>query len=279
MKILTVATHSQNMFPFLKESCERFGHELIVLGWGDAYKNHHWKDELVSQTIAEFDDDEIICFVDGFDSMVCATPDEMLAELTRMDSDFVMSVDGHMSELRWRQYPLWCYFYMRCFPAIEGHYVNTGMYIGKVKRIKAWIESVDEHREDTKSNQLAWIRCMQNTPKSTWPTLDSDKRLFYNHMEIFSHDSAVTPKPDGTIMSQKAQRVMVISLPGFRDATPLLKVIYGSDVQAPVTSVKWSRGKKVAYYLHPFRYDISVVVIIILAFVIGICVWKSKIKK
>ena len=271
MKLLTVATHSQNMFPFLKHSCERFGHELVILGWGEAYQSHHWKDDLVLQAISNLDDDEVVCFVDGFDSMICATPDELLAEFKSMDTDFVMSVDGHFKELRWTHNPLWCYVYMRCFPTVEGYCVNTGMYIGTVRRVKAWIESVKTHRANTKSNQLAWIRCMKHSPKSMWPTLDTKRRLFYNHMEVFSSDTAIQARPDGTIVGHKTGRILVISLPGFRDATPVLREIYGHDVSVPVTSSQWSTGKKIAYYLRPLQYEICVI-LLILACVIASCV-------
>lgn len=200
MKVFTVATHSQNMFPFLQRSAKRFGHNLHVLGWGETYRNHLQKDELMLEAVTSLPDDEIVCFVDGFDSILCSTPEELLHAYRASGNTFIMSVDGRRSKLQWLRYPLWCYSYLRVFPRIHGGvFINTGMYMGTAREIKDWLTRVQHFTQDTNSNQVAWGRCINANPVHA-PAVDEYSRLFYNHMQLFSDDLAIMGRPDGRVV-------------------------------------------------------------------------------
>ena len=45
VKLVTVATHSESYFPWLKESCVRYNTNLEILGWGEKWQGYHrgWK--------------------------------------------------------------------------------------------------------------------------------------------------------------------------------------------------------------------------------------------
>jgi hypothetical protein len=279
MKTFTVATHSQNMYPYLKNSAKRFGHDFITLGWNQKYKNHLWKDQLMMDACSRLPRDEMVCFVDGFDSIICSTPEDMIKayrEISPNMDDLVMSVEGFPQEMRWARYPLWAYFNFRVFPRIgDGSYINTGMYMAPAAVLVDWLKHVrKKHSYDTKSNQLAWGRCIKSGDGRR-PKFDITRNLFYNHIELFSSDSAIVGYPDGTVRKHDGRRVHVVSLPGFRDCNPLLRQIYGNSVQVSSTSNTWNTNRKMGYYVNALRTDI----IIVSLFVLVLIVLKTRSKQ
>ena len=47
MKLVTVATHAERYFPYLKLSVEKYKYELVVLGWGEEWKGFVWRFHLL----------------------------------------------------------------------------------------------------------------------------------------------------------------------------------------------------------------------------------------
>ena len=79
MKLVTVATHSERYFPYLKLSAEKYGHDLVVLGWGKKWEGYTWKLLLMKEYLRGVADNELVCFIDGFDVIVLQSPDKIEA--------------------------------------------------------------------------------------------------------------------------------------------------------------------------------------------------------
>jgi hypothetical protein len=277
MRVYTVATHSQHLFPFLKESARRFGHSLTVLGWGEQYRDHVWKDDLMCEALEHIDPEEVVCFVDGFDSLLCSTPDELRTAYEAVVRDagaeapVIVSVDAAAAApILWWRHPMWAYAYVRVFPRTpEGVFVNTGMYMGPAGRIRAWLQRVRAHTMGTRSNQLAWARCLRAEGRrdavEEAVRCDVDSRLFYNHFELFSPEGALLGHLDGTVTrTTTGSRVHVVSFPSFRDATPLLHQIFGMHIRSPSTSSwRWSMPVKMAYYVDTFVPELAAMVVVL----------------
>lgn len=267
MKIFTVATHSQNMYPYLEMSAKHFGHDFTVLGWNQKYKNHLWKDELMLEACRKIPNDEIVCFVDGFDSIICSSPNDIIHVYKQMSpemSDIIMSVDGSSDDMRIFTYPLWTYCYWRVFPKVGNMYVNTGMYIAPAGLLVEWLSNVREKCSyDTNSNQLAWIRCINSSENTIKPKIDEKSQLFYNHFEVFSPDDAIKGDPTGWVRTKNGQRVHIVSIPGFRDSTPLLKQMYGGNAFVSPTSESWNTNTKIMYYIKTAYPEIMTIVILL----------------
>ena len=77
MKLITVATHSEAYFPYLKQSCEKNNADLIVLGWGKKWDGYITKLKLVMNYCKSLEDDDIICFVDSFDVIMLRPINEL----------------------------------------------------------------------------------------------------------------------------------------------------------------------------------------------------------
>ena len=70
MHIVTVANKNDGYLNYLIESCKRNGGELEVLGWNQEWKGFMWKISLMIEYLNGLDDDDIVCFVDGYDVII-----------------------------------------------------------------------------------------------------------------------------------------------------------------------------------------------------------------
>jgi hypothetical protein len=77
MRLVTVATHSERYFPVLQESCKRYNSKLDVLGWGEKWQGFGWRFQLVKDFIVDLDDNEVVCFIDGYDVLLLRPIEEM----------------------------------------------------------------------------------------------------------------------------------------------------------------------------------------------------------
>lgn len=71
MRLVTVATSSQGYFPVLKQSCQRFGIDLDILGWGSKWEGFAMKFKLMRDYLDGLADPyELVCFIDAFDIII-----------------------------------------------------------------------------------------------------------------------------------------------------------------------------------------------------------------
>jgi hypothetical protein len=55
---VTVATHSERYFPYLKLSAEKYGHHLVILGWGQKWQGLTWKFQPMKEYLKSIPKDE-----------------------------------------------------------------------------------------------------------------------------------------------------------------------------------------------------------------------------
>jgi len=137
MKLITVATHSERYFPYLKVSAEKYGHELIVLGWGEKWKGLIWKFELMREYLKGLDQNEVVCFVDGFDVLILEDP-------KTIEEKFLKNIKGDKNKIlisreEYSDKPIENTFllflqslvYTKC----KNEYINSGTYMGVVSTL------------------------------------------------------------------------------------------------------------------------------------------------
>jgi hypothetical protein len=145
MKLVTTATHSDGYMPYLKKSCERFGDELIVLGWGQKWTGYSFKIQLMNTFLKDLSDDEVVCFIDSFDVIMLRSLKE-LEESFRVFSKhtgvrLVVGFDRAQSTIIHIGAAIQ-------FGTIHGYHVNSGTYMGYVKELKHMINNV--YKDDPK---------------------------------------------------------------------------------------------------------------------------------
>ncbi len=133
---VTYATHGGKDDRFCRavESSIRSGYDLVILGWGAKWKGLSQKLEAAQKYADNLPDDHSILFTDAFDVMFIQSPDKLLEEYEKFDTDIIFSAEcgcwPHVMEEGGR----------KCKSSANGGYpesptpyrfLNSGTWIGK----------------------------------------------------------------------------------------------------------------------------------------------------
>jgi hypothetical protein len=185
MKLVTVATHKERYFPYLEQSAKRYGHDLVVLGWGQKWQGYTWKFQLMNDYLAKLGDDEIVCFTDAYDVIVLEGPDEIERKFKAMvgnrKDQIVVSEDrsNHKGMLYLMTNKL-------CFHDCYGHYINSGTYIGYAAGIRTLFSkmcSVFKCNADSNDQALLQQYC-QKSPETYH--VDKGSEIFLVICDLFN---------------------------------------------------------------------------------------------
>jgi len=172
MHIVTVATKNEGYFDYLKQSCERNGGKLEVLGWGQEWKGYAMKLNLMRTYLETLQDNEIVCFVDGYDVIVLQ-PIQKLENLFKSSGKkIIFSRDIDSSYIPFLAILLRIYF-GKC----NNYTINSGTYIGYVKDLKLLFKQIyemygtDDNNDD---QQILTKMCHNNSNVG----IDKDRKMF-----------------------------------------------------------------------------------------------------
>jgi hypothetical protein len=129
LHIVTVATESKYYFPYLIESCKRHGKELEILGYGEKWKGFNWRFKLMIEYLKKLPQNDIVCFVDGYDVLCVRDLDEMkkLFLEIRNKTGCEMIIGINEFDKNNYIYNIVAYTY---FGKCNDSYINAGAYIG-----------------------------------------------------------------------------------------------------------------------------------------------------
>lgn len=166
--LVTYATHTERYFEVLKKS-----NDLIVLGYGEEWKGYGQKSRKVVDFCKSKNPDDIICFVDGFDSVILTSKEEILEKYKSYQKPLVFSKDLSHNNILIKY--LKDKFYNRC----DQLHLNSGMYIGTASAI---IELWNDIRDVDDDQTFATKMCNKNKNIA----IDIENRLFYNYSQFDS---------------------------------------------------------------------------------------------
>lgn len=124
LHVVTYATHSQGMFDNLVNNDH--GVKIKVLGWGEKWKYYRQKIVGVLEYTKTLPLDDIIVFVDGFDTEVCRPLDNFIEDFKRIGKDFVISLDPELGGN---------FLTRRIFGTCQNKFINSGLYCGYVWKV------------------------------------------------------------------------------------------------------------------------------------------------
>jgi hypothetical protein len=277
MKLVTIATHSDGYFPYLKKSCEKFGAELIVLGWGEKWTGYSFKSMLLQNFLKGLPDDEIVCCIDSFDVILLRS----IEELEKSFRDF-----SEMSGARVVVgYDRAVHSIVRVaaefqFGNCHGYPINAGTYMGYVKELSRMIDMIysdpklddqklltdycRSHPNDIYVDSASIFFLTINNPlganfyDSNVMSIDKDKRLLYRGVRpFFAHGNG------NTNMNE-----LIESL-GYS--------ISVSEKQALQNFNKKSKIKKARWYIREFvEQNSCILFIVVLLFIVIALLRRSK---
>ena len=176
-KIVTVATEPKKMWA-LEQSAKKYGVEVHNLG-----KDHPWRDpmeglagmpkiQLVNEYLATLQDDDVVLFMDGYDTFFADDPKEVLERYLQFGADIVFGAESE-------HWPLGDDEFMRNKWPDTGtpyKYLNSGLYIGRAKALHEFIAQ-DVPESASKDDQLyCQLRYLKTNPN---PIIDKGYRFPY----------------------------------------------------------------------------------------------------
>lgn len=174
--LVTVATHSERYLPVLDQQAKDKGVNLIKLGFGKKYEGHFMKDKEMIGFLKTVDEDDLVVFVDGFDTLFLGDMQEVREKFDSYGGDLLLSVEniGTLS-----------FIHSSVFERVDGKYINTGLYMGKAGFLLKFLEDI--YSRDTwnkKSNQVNWctyLNKLHREGKFDGIKLDYNSDVFLNH--------------------------------------------------------------------------------------------------
>jgi hypothetical protein len=171
--IVTVATESKFYFPYLVESCKLNGIELEVLGYGEKWRGYNWRFRLMLDYLQKLPDDDIVCFIDGYDVICCRDLRQLKDEFLKIRKDTNCKiVTGKANANPFIE--LLGYIH---FGFCNNELLNAGTYIGFVKDLKIIINEIYQNNpQDNADDQQLMIKHCKNTQGNY--CIDSHGKLF-----------------------------------------------------------------------------------------------------
>lgn len=179
LHLVTVATHSEGYLPVLEKQSEDKGLKLEKLAFGKKFK--HWehaiKDEEMMEYLKTIPSEDVVIFVDGFDSLMLGDVDEIKRKFDRCGAELLLSVENVT--------PWLSYIHAAVFERVFGKYINTGLYMGRAGFLLNFLKNMYSRPDyDRESNQVNWcnyLHTLRRSGKFDGIKLDNDSDIFLNH--------------------------------------------------------------------------------------------------
>lgn len=175
LHIATVATHSERYLPVLEKMVSDKGLKLNKLGFGKKYQGHFMKDLEMIQFLKQLPEDDIVVFLDGFDTLMLAETEEIISKFLETGKKMIVSVENISNSFMTHSYN---------FQKVQGKFINTGLYMGYCGYILKFLEEMYEQKFNKKSNQATWSTFL-NFKEGKFDMkeigIDTVSKLFLNH--------------------------------------------------------------------------------------------------
>jgi len=172
MRVVTIATHHNHHLERLLISAKKFNINLELLGQGVEYVSHNDKTKILLQYLEDLDENEIVLYTDGYDSVFLSGLEYMEKEYIKMNHPFVMGSEQNfncdapaLAKLR---------FYLN-YPKGKKPYrfLNAGGWIGRSGYVKKMLKLVQKEGENDQNMLNQYITKNHGSIK-----LDHDQKIF-----------------------------------------------------------------------------------------------------
>lgn len=239
--LITYATHDERYFRFIKDRVHK------VLGFGTEWKGFHDKVSAVVDFCKTVDADSIVCFVDGFDSVVLASDEEIESEYKKFGKDLVFS--RNMSK---PNHVISKYMHDKMFSKCHGKGLNSGLYIGKAQSIVKFWSSMEKGDDD---QRFASVEC-SHTGEDV--IVDDAQDLFYNYSSLDEDNITSTDKE----LFINGKKILILGAPWSSNVNHLLDKIGYKELPDDVKQNYMYRAKAYAKLFIPEIIFIIISIII-----------------
>jgi hypothetical protein len=242
--IITYATHNSGYFNLLKNN-----KDIIVLGFGEKWTGFHNKVNGTVNFCKSKKPDDIVCFLDGFDSIIISSDkNEIINKFKSFNKKLVFSKDTPPKHI------LNKYFQDKIFNYCNDYHLNSGMYIGYVKDIINLWSNFNEIDDD---QTFATNKCSINSNI----IIDLNYILFYNFC-IWDKKNITFDNKRIIINNNKP---CFISAPGQNNMNNILQNI-GYNNNLPIFNIYDRYKFRLKNYSKLFINELIILIIILLLF-------------
>lgn len=140
LHIVTVATESKYYFPYLKQSCEKNGGQLEVIGYGKQWLGFNWKLKNMIEYLEKVPKKDVVCYVDGYD-VICVRP---LQGLREKYAEIQQKTGCKILVATEQNQQIWSYVASFFFGRCEGKILNAGTFIGYAEDLLQIVRQIYE---------------------------------------------------------------------------------------------------------------------------------------
>lgn len=174
MRFVTVATDDQGYFPYLLKSCQRHGVVLDVLGWGQPWKGYNWRIELGLEYVNSLPENELVCFLDAYDVIICASAHDIVKRFLQMcdkyDAKIITGFENPMN-------PVTKGLARYVFGTCNEKMLNAGTYVGSARHLARLFDTMRSLTKNPQDNdQTVMTRACSMYPKGIH--VDDKSELF-----------------------------------------------------------------------------------------------------
>ena len=175
VKLITVATHADGYFKWLKLSCQRYNIDLVILGWGEKWKGFAWRSMLVIDYLKTIDENEIICFIDAYDVILLRPLHEIVdyyKSIVAISNKKVVLACDHVKS---QTIKIMAHY---IFDTCKDIAVNAGTYIGNAKDVGIILNEImiNNNMDPTLDDQKLLTEYCNMHPELFY--IDQDSTLF-----------------------------------------------------------------------------------------------------
>jgi len=204
VKIVTFATHEEGTLNDLVHN--PYNVPVKVLGFGEKWTGFKMKFEYVYAYMQNLPENDIVVFLDGFDSEIKGNVDDALSIFTKNDYKVLVSVEKYSN-----LFGIENLIFSRCNN--KTYFANSGLYMGYVKYLKPILKKCIE--SSCKDDQYVLNNLCDDFP---YITLDTKEVIFQNLKHSTQHFG-----------QQSYNGAVFVSHPG----SPSLKRIYRCLIEYP----------------------------------------------
>lgn len=275
--IATVATESQYYFPYLVESCRRHGKELKVIGYGEKWQGFNWRFRLMIDYLKSLPENDIVCFVDGYDVICCRDLNEMSHVFLDIKEKTGCKMITGTEIVKTFSAGYFGYIY---FGRCRNEAINAGTYIGIVKdllEILPDIYNLDD-RDDADDQQLM-IKYCQKTNNVMIP--DKDNKLFLTIVNSLSEIDQYIDIDENKRVTYHSNNPFFIHAPGYGYLDGILNKLGYQPNNIKNELYKNLFVKKTMMYLIEImkQYLVWILSFILFIFILFIIVYNKTIKQ
>lgn len=239
--VVTVATQNVGYLNILKESCVRYNFELVILGFGEKWGGFTWKFVKTRQQLDKYNDEDIVIFVDGYDTFILSDKDHIINNFLSLKTNILISIEKYDENRSLIQE----YIHKKKYNGkCRGDDLNSGLYMGYVKYIKEFLDVLcsDKKCNVSADDQRLMVELCNSgngfKSKEFFESnvkLDHELKIFYNstrgvnnfRKSKFVHVQKEPGSETGLLINTKSgDRIGIVSGPGNSDLSGIIE-LYG----------------------------------------------------